>query len=319
MALKTTKLTNLVNPEVLADMIAAELPLAIRFTGVAPLDYTLVGQPGDTVTVPAFEYIGDAEDVAEGDPIPYELLTSKVKPFTVKKAGKGVKLTDESVLSGYGDPVGEGKRQIVMSIAAKIDNDTLDAVQATTVKTSAAAFDEALIEAIENKFNDENEETGVVFMNNLDAIALRKGAMANWERRGDLADNVLVTGAFGGLLGWAIVRTNKIEAGEAIAVKAGAAKTYLKRDLLAEAGRDMDHKITKFNADQHYVVGLYDESKALKVYVGTDIIAAITAVEDFEDVKSAAKKTAATTAVNKLEAGPRKTALLARIEAVVVE
>lgn len=266
-ATNATKLLNMINPEVLADMISAELPNAIRFGAVAPLDYTLVGQPGDTITVPNFEYIGDAQDVAESEPIPYELLTTATKPFTVKKAGIGVKLTDESVLSGYGDPVGEAKRQIVMSIANKIDNDTLAALQTTTVTTTADAFDVTLVEAIENKFNDENEETGVIFMNNLDAIKLRAGAMNLWERRGDLADGVLVNGAFGGLLGWTIVRTNKLAEGEVIAVKAGAAKTYLKRDLLAETARDIDYKLTKFNADQHYVAALYDESKALKVTV----------------------------------------------------
>lgn len=154
-----------------------------------------------------------------------------------------------------------------MSIAAKIDNDTVEAIKTTTVTAAATAFDLTLVEAIENKFDDENEETGVIFMNNLDAIKLRAGAMNLWERRGDLADQVLVGGVFGGLLGWQIVRSNKIDAGEVYAVKAGAAKTYLKRDLLAEAGRDMDNKITKFNADQHYVVGLYDESKAIKVTV----------------------------------------------------
>ena len=33
----------------------------------------------------------------------------------VKKAGKAVELTDESVLSGYGDPLGTAINQIAMS------------------------------------------------------------------------------------------------------------------------------------------------------------------------------------------------------------
>lgn len=262
-----TKLENMVNPEVLADMISAELPFAIRFKGIAPLDYTLAGQPGDTITVPSFKYIGDAEVVPEGEPIPYELLESTTAPFTVRKVGKGVKLTDETVLSGYGNPIGEGRKQIVMSIAAKIDNDTLDAMKETTVTATADAFDEALIVAVENMFDDENGGTGVIFMNNKDAISMRTGIAQNWERPGDFVDNMLVTGVFGGALGWQIVRSNKIEAGTAYAVKPGALKTYLKRDLLAETARDIDHKLTKMNADQHYVVGLYDESKVLKVTV----------------------------------------------------
>ena len=47
----------MVNPEVLKDMIQAELPNAIRFAPLAEVDNTLVGRPGDTVTVPKFEYI----------------------------------------------------------------------------------------------------------------------------------------------------------------------------------------------------------------------------------------------------------------------
>lgn len=62
MATGITKLANLVNPEVMAPMIAATLPKKIKFTPFAKVDTTLVGQPGDSITVPKFEYIGDADD-----------------------------------------------------------------------------------------------------------------------------------------------------------------------------------------------------------------------------------------------------------------
>lgn len=49
-----TKLANLVNPEVMADMISAKLPKKIKFSPIAKIDNTLSGQPGNTITVPKY-------------------------------------------------------------------------------------------------------------------------------------------------------------------------------------------------------------------------------------------------------------------------
>ena len=62
----TTKLAQMINPEVMADMISANLPKAIKFANILTVDTKLEGQPGNTVTVPSFKYIGSAKDVEEG-------------------------------------------------------------------------------------------------------------------------------------------------------------------------------------------------------------------------------------------------------------
>ena len=53
--------------------------------------------------------------------IPVE-MTSESQNFTVQKAAKGVVLTDEAVLSGYGDPVGEATRQLTIAIHLLMEN-----------------------------------------------------------------------------------------------------------------------------------------------------------------------------------------------------
>lgn len=92
MADETTLLANLVDPEVLAPMISAQLPKAIKFSGIAPIDTTLTGQPGSTITVPKFKYIGDAVDVAEGAKIDYTKLTTETAQYTIKKLQKECRL-----------------------------------------------------------------------------------------------------------------------------------------------------------------------------------------------------------------------------------
>ena len=269
---ETTMLKEMIDPEVMGQMISAQLPLAIKFSGIAPVDTTLEGRPGSTITIPRFKYIGDAVDVAEGAAIDYTKLETDTAQHTIKKAGKGVKLTDEAVLSGYGDPVGEAQRQIRMAIAAKVDNDILEEAQSTTLSVEHA-IDLDLIDQLENTFEDapdaiEEEDSGtvgVLFLNYKDAAKIRKAAADNWTRASDLGDNILVTGAFGEVLGWQIVRTKKLADGTGVAVKRGALKTYLKRAVTAESDRDIDHKLTKFNADQHYVVALVDETKCVKI------------------------------------------------------
>jgi len=261
-----TKLSNLVDPQVLAEMISAELPNAIRFAPLANVDNTLAGRPGSTVTVPKFTYIGDAADVAEGAAIDLALLQTDTDTFTIKKAGKGVEITDEAVLSGYGDPIGEAGKQLLMAIANKVDNDVLTALATTTLKfVSATGITFDAVDSAQAIFNDEDPSQMVLLVNPKDALKLRKSAAENWTRASELGDRILVSGAFGEVLGAQVIRSRKLAEGTAYLVKAGALSIYMKRDVDVESDRDIVTKTTVITADQHYGAHLYDESKAVKI------------------------------------------------------
>lgn len=173
-----TKLTNLINPQVMAQMVSAKLPKKIRFTPFAAIDNTLVGRAGNTITVPKYAYIGDAEDVAEGVEMGTVVLTASTTQATVKKAGKAVEITDESALSGYGDPVGESGNQLVKSIAAKVDNDCYDAISNATLTydgTAAVIGYDAIVNTID-KFEEEGDTPAakVIFVHPKQVTTLRK-------------------------------------------------------------------------------------------------------------------------------------------------
>lgn len=276
MANDLTTLEQMIDPEVMGEMILAQLQKAIKFGAIAPIDNTLSGRPGDTVTVPRWKYIGDAQDVAEGAAIDYAQMANSTDTFTVKKAAKGVKLTDEAVLSGYGDPIGEATRQITMAIASKLDNDTLAAATKSRLTLLSADFTKLdFIDTIEAAFIDDTSDNnfegddanaqGVIYMNPKDVNKVRKAAAQDWDRATALGDSILSTGVFGGVLGWQFIRSRKVPVGSAIVAKPGAMKTYLKRAVQAETGRDMDNKSTKFNADMHYGVAIYDDTKLLAI------------------------------------------------------
>nr|DAQ38470.1 MAG TPA: major capsid protein [Caudoviricetes sp.] len=264
----TTMLQNMVDPQVLADMISAELENAIRFAPLARVDRTLEGRPGSTITVPKFKYIGDATDVAEGQEIDLALLETSTEDFTIKKAGKGVEITDEAVLSGYGDPIGEAGKQLLMAIANKVDNDVLTALDTTTLEyTAGTAWNLDTISGAMDIFNDEDDEPMVLILNPKDASKLRKAVASDWERASDLGDNIIVNGTYGGVLGAQVVRSKKVAEGTGYLVKQGALAIYMKRNVGIEDDRDILRKTTVFTADQHYGAHLYDESKAIKIKV----------------------------------------------------
>ena len=56
-----TKIADLIDPEVMGDMVSARIPKKLRVAPFAKVDDTLAGVPGDTITVPAYAYIGDAD------------------------------------------------------------------------------------------------------------------------------------------------------------------------------------------------------------------------------------------------------------------
>ena len=263
-----TKMENMFNPQVLKDMISAELVNAIRFAPLARMDTTLQGRAGNTVTVPKWNYIGDAADVAEGVAMGTTILTHSTQQATIKKAGKAVEITDEAVLSGYGDPIGEAGKQLRLAIANKIDNDALVALaKATLTHAATGKLTVPVVEAAQAKFNDEDMEQMVLIANPADAADLRNSAAANWTRTGDLGDRMVVSGAYGEVLGAQVIRSRKLAKGTAYLVKVGALAIYMKRNVEVENDRDILAKTTVISADEHYGVVLEDESKAIKITI----------------------------------------------------
>ncbi|WP_343336985.1 hypothetical protein TPELB_21210 [Terrisporobacter petrolearius] len=90
MAYTGTKLSNLINPQVLADYLDIKIMDAIKFAPLCGINTELQGKAGDTLSLPKYAFIGLAEDVAEGDDIPMSNLTASKTDVKVKKAGKGV-------------------------------------------------------------------------------------------------------------------------------------------------------------------------------------------------------------------------------------
>ena len=272
-----TKIAQLVNPEVLADMVSAKLPKMIKFTPLAYVERELVGQPGNTVTVAKWVYSGDAKDITEGEAIVPDQLTTDKSTMTIKKAGKGVEVTDEALLSGYGDPLGQAAYQISLAIANKVDNDlVVEAKKATQyvddAPTTGAALDKALA-----VFEDEEDARYVALVNPKDAIDLRADTVKEWVRGSEIGANIVISGTFGETHGVQIVRSKKVEKGKGFLVKVSAVETdtddvakygafviNLKRDVAVETDRDILKKTTVITGDEHYGVYLYDPTKVVK-------------------------------------------------------
>ena len=265
-----TKLASLIDPEVLAPMIEKKMVDAMKFAPLARLDYTLQGRPGSIITLPSYAYIGDAVDVAEGNDIPIAELTQSRAEVSVKKAGKGVQITDEAVLSGYGDPIGEAIDQLGLSVASKTDNDVLEVLGGIQAPMIHAASGPLTSDEVANalvKFGEDIDGEKVLLIAPEQLAQLRTSE--DWIKVTDMGVQALMSGVVGMIWGCQVVVSNKIKkvnnAFTNFIVKPGALAVYMKRDTLLETDRDIINKSTIMTVDKHYVAYLYDASKAIKI------------------------------------------------------
>ncbi len=275
-----TKIENLIDAEVMADAISGKIDAAIRVTPFARIDTTLEGKnAGDTITVPRFAYIGDAEDIAEGIECGTVQLTADSTQATVKKAMKAVTLTDEAVLSGFGDPVGETNTQLAKAIAAKVDSDAMEALltaQLTHDGTANKIGYSGIVDAVD-KFEEEFNSEKVIFVHPAQVGALRKDA--DFLSADKLAESVRVTGAIGKIANCEVVASKRVKLNEGgtayinpIVKLNELAETedetptltvYRKRDVNVETERHTLSRTTDISVDEIYTVALSNASKVV--------------------------------------------------------
>lgn len=212
MASEITKMNNIINPEVMGDMLDAKIEAQLKLTPYAKLDTTLQGVPGDTKTVPSWNYIGDAEDVAEGVEVDTTKMTSSKSTFTIKKAMKSVSITQEAINSGLGNPVGQAESQLAKSIAGKVDNDVL--AEAYKAKMSSgdgtAQISYAGLVDASTKFEDEEDGIEkVLFIHPAQEGTLLKDS--NFISADKYEPGVMVKGAIGKVAGCQVKKSKKVK------------------------------------------------------------------------------------------------------------
>ena len=277
MANQTTMIADLINPQVMADMISAKVASKIVVAPFAKVDTTLVGVPGNTITVPQYAYIGDAEDIAEGIAAETVKLATSTTEVTVKKAMKAVELTDEAVLSGYGNPVGETNNQLAKAIASKVDVDAMEALQGAQLvfDGSASIIKYAgIVDAID-LFEEEFNSEKVIFVHPKQVAQLRKDDQ--FINADTYPGHTMVSGEIGKICNCRVVPSKKVPNDgtnySCPIVKlnndaeteddAPALTVYLKRDTNVETDRVSLARKTDISVDKHYAVALSNTSKVV--------------------------------------------------------
>lgn len=276
-----TKMANMINPEVMGDMIEAKITAMLKITPYAKVDTTLQGVAGDTKTVPSWNYIGDAVDVAEGVEVDLTAMSAGTQTFTIKKAMKAVGITQEAVNSGLGNPIGQAEKQLAMAIAGKVDQDVLDAVLTSSITSgdgTAVIGYNGIVDAV-GVFKEEEITEKVMFIAPEQVTTLRKDA--NFISADKYNNNVVMSGEIGMIAGTRIVPSKKIVASgnkftcPVIKLEPASSETeytedelpavtiFLKKDTQTDAEwkpRTQTHEIT---TAKYYGVALTNESKVV--------------------------------------------------------
>lgn len=269
-----TTLSNIINPQVMADMISAELPNALQVSKLYKVDRTLTGKAGNTITVPQWAYIGSADDLAEGVEGTVTQMTATDKDYTVKKAVKNVELTDEALLSGYGDPKGEAVRQLKVAIADKVDNDGIALLKGITSATEGAQFVSSTANALGydvvcealDLFKDEEQGGDKVLLVDAQGIKDLRKDIRFVDKYSDTGVAMMASGVVGRIAGCEVVISNKLNPASgkthrAVVMKPNAITAFIKRDVTVETARNILAKTTTISADEHYVCAIEDMTK----------------------------------------------------------
>ena len=260
----TTKLANLINPEVLGAYLDVKLIDAIKLTPFMDIDRTLQGRAGDTLTLPKYAYIGAADDLGEGETMVPRAISAETIDVKVKKVAVAVELTDEAIMNHYGDVVNEVGKQLLTSIADKIEEDCFAELEKATLSVTAATFNKEAILDAQLKFGEDLEDGMVIFVKPEQFNVLRKDAdFVHIE-----AGARIVSGHYGKVFGVDVIVSNRVPAGKAYLVKRGALSLIAKQNVHCEQDRNILNMTNVFTAHEFYVPYLKYEDRAVKIAIG---------------------------------------------------
>ena len=94
-----------------------------------------------------------------------QFLACFFEEVQVKKCGKAVSITDEAMLSAYGNPVNEIGQQLLVAMADKIETDLYAEMRKATKEVEGASFGKEVVADALAEFGEDLEGNIFLFIN----------------------------------------------------------------------------------------------------------------------------------------------------------
>lgn len=270
---------NIIIPQVYASLVDEKIAGKVVISQAAEVLGDLMGQPGETLNMPAWIYPGDATDIAVGTAIPSDKLKQSNRQATIKMvAPKGIAVNDYDDAVAFGRALEKAADFQATGIARKIDTDLIDAAYGTPLKYQLAndgkiTFDEA--NGILSLYGDDANASDFSFVAVHSAFVpsfLGMDGFVSAEKTFTKEGNgIILNNILGYFRGIPVVITDRLikttGSGSTastekfiLAIKKGSLGLIPKETVHVELARDASTRTTTIYSSQYYAVGLIDDS-----------------------------------------------------------
>ena len=253
-------------PEVYADLAQASFTGKVKVLGSPAVleDNTLVGQPGESITFPAWGALGELDDLTTGVAMVPTELEQTDSSATIKEAGKAVVINDRDKLTMLGGQTGaesEALRQFGVLAARKVDGDLITEARTAagrlvhTTSAGVTAFSWAALTEGFALFGDEfepDEFAGIYIHPTQLAEAFADPQFIDASKMGD--NSLIRRGVVGTLGGLALSVSSRLTEGEFLLMRRNVLGALYKRRPLVEQDRDILKRQDVYTTNVHYAV-----------------------------------------------------------------
>lgn len=264
---------NVIIPEVYASIVDQKIAGKVVITQAADVIGDLMGQPGETINLPAWVYDSDAVDIKVGEPIPTTNLKQTNKQATIKMvAPNGYSVNDYDDAVAFGRALEKAADFQAIGIARKIDADLIADAYKTPLKYKLAAdgeitFDEA--NGILGLYGDDANAEDFAFLAIHSAyipsfLKIDGFVSAEVTHTAD-GNGIMTNNLLGFFRGIKVVVSDRLydtstQEKFILAIKKGSLAIIPKETVHVELARDASTRTSVIYTSQYYATGLVDDS-----------------------------------------------------------
>ena len=266
---------NVIIPEVFSSLVNEKIAGKVVIAQSAETIGDLMGQPGETINMPAWIFPGQAKDIKVGEPIPTTSLKQSNRQATIKMvAPDGIAVNDYDDAVALGRALEKASEFHATAIARKIDTDLIDCAYKTPLKFAlntdgAVTFDE--MNGVLSMYGDDANASDFSFIAIHSAYVpsfLKMDGFVSAEVTHTSSGNgILVNNLLGYFRGIPVVVTDRLTntSGNTtekfiLTIKKGSLAIIPKESVHVELARDASTRTTIVYTSQYYAVGCIDDS-----------------------------------------------------------